>query len=84
MLVTSGEWISAEYDTFQVKDGSTNCYRIWLTGFSGDCGDSMNYAGRLYTAYNLSFSMDIIVDFMLSSGAKTSSISYGFYVDEFL
>ena len=46
-MVWSGEWISAEYDTFQVQDGTINFYRIWVSGYSGDAGDSMDYAGWL-------------------------------------
>ena len=45
MLSTTGKWFSAEYDTFVVMDETTNLYRIWVSGFSGDCGDSMDYDG---------------------------------------
>ena len=47
MLSTSGQWFSAEYDTFVVMDEATDNYRIWVSGFSGDCGDSMEYTGTL-------------------------------------
>lgn len=46
----SGEWISAEYDSFVVEDEITNSYRIRLAGFSGDGGDSMLYTGRAFNS----------------------------------
>ena len=47
MLSTTGQWFSAEYDTFVVMDEETDFYCIWLSGFSGDCGDGMEYHGTL-------------------------------------
>ena len=47
MLSTTGQWFSAEYDTFVVMDEEIDFYRIWVSGFSGDCGDAMEFTGIL-------------------------------------
>ena len=44
-------WVSAEYYSFQLDD-EAGFYRINLAGYSGDCGDSMDYDGDNDWYYN--------------------------------
>ena len=44
MLFPAYGWMSAEYSYFTL-DSETNNYTIHLSGYSGDCGDSMQYTG---------------------------------------
>ena len=44
MLLVTGSWLSAEYDTFRIENEAMN-YTNHVTGYSGDAGDIMNAQG---------------------------------------
>ena len=50
-------WYSAEYWTFEIGDELNDKYRLEVSGYSGDAGDSLQYAGdykgnQLFGNYN--------------------------------
>ena len=54
---SSNLWYSAEYWSFKIGDELSDQYRLELSGFSGDAGDSLQYEGDMsgngwYGIYN--------------------------------
>ena len=43
-MLSAYGWVSAEYTYFLV-DSEADCYRLHVAGYTGDCGDSMDYEG---------------------------------------
>src|SRR6218665_1081108 len=51
----TGKWYSAEYETFQLSNNA-NGYVLYVSGYTGDAGDSLNHSNAGYKAQGMKFS----------------------------